>query len=232
MSNDLDQSQPAPAETQTTPAPDPALPLPPKPGVLDSVIFAIDRAMSAGPKRAPWEQQVWAIIYSEGGQHVVVRKSELDQIRGWEAEYQKVLAAIQAHAYPAAAREWEAHQKKLATAMHADALDGHAGKSLADFEKDHAEKVQAFNNDLKRIHDDCWEVCNFVGQRTVALIEKRIKGMSESEVFWHRHYGVTYPGESALLKAFRKLALIVTARTETNPYNNLGPSSMVGFLDL
>jgi hypothetical protein len=215
----------------TTEAAPPAFELP-QAGILDKIVRAIDRAISADPTRTEWALTTFMILESAGGHRLIIGKDGLATLKDLQNQHDTVIKFINNHNPDASRKAYEESQKTLAAAIHAGTAHDMTGKSRADFEQDYLHQQNAAKLDLTRIYKQALPICSVVSDRFVALASKKTDDMENADRDRHDYYGVTYDGPSNLIKAFRRAIKIAQSRTVEAGYGNYSPRQMCPYLPL
>ena len=226
-----------PAAPATPPAPAQAsspasiLPAPEPPAnLLQKIVRAIDRALTAEPKREGWALTAYMILQSIGGQRQLVNNSILADLAKWQQQHEKLIKFINEHTLDDARAAWEAHQIELAKSIHSETIGEETGFALSDFENDFQIKADAAKADLRRVYEEAYPLCAYLGTEFVKLAEKRINDLEQADKFKHDYFGIPYAGPNNILIYFRKAVATAKARTIKQPQGNTSPRELVPYL--
>jgi len=226
------------AITETpTPLPDPApaaivpaAPLAPPENILKQFVRMIDRALADDPKRFGWELTCYVLLRTSGGQRLIINSADVTRLADWQAQHERVIQAMNDHGPDRAKADWMEHQKELARKIHTGELEDAVGMTVDELEKSYLILQNAFQEDLRRIYQECQPCCEELSERFLAIAVKRVDGIEKAEREQHENYGVQYGGPSNLIKSFRKALEIAKNRVVFNEFGTASPRQMVPYL--
>jgi len=225
---------PAGNETTSTTPEKPAAPTKvadtPPASILTYLVRAIDRAMSASPKRDSWAQTCYALLDTSGGMQLVCGQKTFQKLHDWQTAYDNCISAINAHTSIEAKKAWLENSKALASAISAGTLAQHDGWTLEDWEQDYDSKVRAAHGEMQRIYSEALPACQEICSRFVAVANRKAEYLETNERERHENFGVPY-APSNLILAFRKAIKVAESRTVERPGGNTSPRSMLPYLD-
>jgi hypothetical protein len=223
---------PAPPTAEAAPVAPEVITTPPAPeNILTRIVRAIDRAMSAEPKRTGPALTFAMILDSAGGQDHYVSPSALAQFRAWQKLHDLNLDILLNTSPQTAKAAWMKHQEFLQSAIHAETVSEQTGHSYEDFEKSHEQKIAAAKENMQKIYRDMWPLCSTVAARCIEVAEAQVKKLEASERARHEWYGVPFSAPSAIVTTFRDAIAMARVRSQFMENGQASPRLILPYLN-
>jgi hypothetical protein len=217
-------------EANTTPAPAPEI-APQKPGIIERIATALDRALAAPVKRNGWERTCWMILDANGGAlGQIVTKDELAKLSDWQRQWDRALKATESFGHESAKREFAKHQADLGAAIQSESIGTTTGRPFETIATEQVAKQDAAKQEMIRIHRESGELAMQIGGRFCRLADKFIAGKEAFEKHQHESFGISYR-PSALILALKEARTMAWKRSEPIEFGNLPPKMMLPYLD-
>jgi len=244
MNENINLTPPAAPETPATLASETVLPAvaekpaaptevadtPPPANILTYLVRAIDRALSANPKRDSWAQTCYTLLDTSGGMQLVCSQKTFQKLRDWEAGHQRCIEVVNSHTQDAARDAWMQNTAQIQSAIGTGTLAQHEGWTRADYEEDFDSKVRAAHAEQARIYLEALPACQAICERFVAVANRKAEYLETNERERHENFGVPY-APSNLILAFRKAIKVAESRTVERPGGNASPRALLPYLD-
>jgi hypothetical protein len=238
MNENINLTPPAAPETPATLASETVLPAaptevadtPPPANILTYLVRAIDRALSANPKRDGWAQTCYMLLDTSGGMQLVCSSGTFSKLRDFEAGHQRCIEVVNSHTQDAARDAWMQNTAQIQSAIGTGTLAQHEGWTRADYEEDFDSKVRAAHAEQARIYLEALPACQSICERFVAVANRKAEYLETNERERHESFGVPY-APSNLIKAFKAAIKVAESRTVERPGGNASPRALLPYLD-
>lgn len=199
--------------------------------IITKLVRAIDRAMSAEPKRTGHARIMAMILDASGGQAKYVSPAALKQLREWQRLYDLNLKLLTGTDFQTSKTAWLSHAESLGKSIHDETHHELTGYTLEDFKKSHEAKLEAARVNLQKIYHEAFPLCSTVAERCIAAAAAYTQQHEEHDRERHEWFGVAYSGQSAIVRAFREAIQMAVVRSKFVELGHASPSTILPYLN-
>ena len=153
------------------------------------------------------------------GQTKAIAYIQLPMLLEIQRRHEKVIEYQLAHNFDTAHKAFMEHQEKIISGVIDETAKQHEGWSYEDFCEDFVERQRAAEKLLIRLYQKFLPDARIIASKFSEIAMREADKIEASDKERYERFGVPYPGQSELVKAFRNCARMALQRVEPDSHN-------------